>query len=318
MALDHFIPQVHLNNFCSSELSGKRIYAFRKTDGKTFEPDSKSVCRLEEGNTNDYLTEPRAIEDFLTTIEPNYNRAVNTLRKKEVDRDAVYVISGFIAYVASCSPAAMRLSASPIRSSLENAARLLDAQGVFGQPPASLGASSITELLDNKKVVVKVDKKYPQAIGISQIMERQQRFGNFSWEILINDNGGSPFFTSDYPVALEATPSPTMTYKIVPLSPDIAVRIVPDLDYKASEGNFDFSNFRYAINNPNKKDVASINKLIIRCAESIVFSCHNQNWVGRFVMKNSQYRTETSTIFLPSGDRQLQISRQIIRHNSDY
>ncbi len=43
MPLDHYIPQVHLKNFYSPVL-GDRMYATRKSDLKSFTPNSKSVC----------------------------------------------------------------------------------------------------------------------------------------------------------------------------------------------------------------------------------------------------------------------------------
>ena len=53
----------------------------------------------------------------------------------------------FAAYVASCAPAAVRIHAEPLKGTLEATARLLDAQGLFGRAPASLGNKSMTELL---------------------------------------------------------------------------------------------------------------------------------------------------------------------------
>jgi len=37
------------------------MYAMRKSDLKSFRSDSRSVCRIEDGSTNAYLTEERAI-----------------------------------------------------------------------------------------------------------------------------------------------------------------------------------------------------------------------------------------------------------------
>ena len=60
MPLDHYVSQVHLKNFHSPKL-GEMLYAMRKPDMKAFPCRTKDVCRIEEGSTNDYLTEPRAI-----------------------------------------------------------------------------------------------------------------------------------------------------------------------------------------------------------------------------------------------------------------
>ena len=49
------------------------MYAIRKTDLKAFTPSAEGVCTIRDGNTNAYLRENRAVEEFLETIEPNYN-----------------------------------------------------------------------------------------------------------------------------------------------------------------------------------------------------------------------------------------------------
>jgi hypothetical protein len=139
MALDHYVSQVHLKNFYSPAL-GERMYAGRKSDGKTFTPNAESVCRIEEGSTNAYLTKDRAIEDFLKGVEPKYNASVKKLSSGNIDAEAIYVVAGFTSYILTCSPTAMRLQAAPLTAMLESAARALDAAwGLPCPPPEALG-----------------------------------------------------------------------------------------------------------------------------------------------------------------------------------
>ena len=60
MPLDHYVSQVHLKNFNSPALD----------DLKRFRTKSQDVCRIEDGSTNAYLKENRAIEEFLKDVEP--------------------------------------------------------------------------------------------------------------------------------------------------------------------------------------------------------------------------------------------------------
>ena len=115
MPLDHYVSQVHLRQFYSPAL-GHRLYAIRKTDLRTFTSRSEDVCRIPEGSTNAYLRDPRAVEEFLKTIEPKYNAALDKLRTGAVDQECVYTIAGFVAYVVTCSPAGVRLQ--PVRCRL--------------------------------------------------------------------------------------------------------------------------------------------------------------------------------------------------------
>jgi Protein of unknown function (DUF4238) len=225
MALDHYVSQVHLGNF-SSPAAGGHLNAIRKSDLKRFPCQPRDVCRTEEGSTNRYLTEPRIIEEFLSGIEPKYNRSIDKLRRGEVDREAVYVIAGFAAYIASCSPAAMRINSGPLRASLEASINFLDKRGDLPRAPASLDGKTASELLAEGKIKHVIDEKYPQAIGIANVLHHVRSYGNSFWEILVNDESNSPFFTSDYPLAIEETANVLVLNRIVPLAPNVAIRIM--------------------------------------------------------------------------------------------
>ena len=82
-----------------------------------------------------------------------------------------------------------------LQKTVEAEAEILDRQGALPKAPASLGGKSLTELLAEGSVKVKVDPKYPQALGISTITHRASVFGNSHWEILLNE-GVTAFFTS--------------------------------------------------------------------------------------------------------------------------
>ena len=98
MPLDHYIPQVHLKNFYSPVL-GDRMYATRKSDLKSFTTKSKSVCVIDDGSTNAYLKEDRAIEEFLKTIEPKYNEALAKLNEGKIDEQCIYTC---LLYTSRC------------------------------------------------------------------------------------------------------------------------------------------------------------------------------------------------------------------------
>jgi hypothetical protein len=188
MPLYHYVSQVHLRQFYSPELGGKQMHGFRKRDGHIFPCSSKDVCRVQDGSTNEYLLNDRAIEEFLKTVEPNYNTAIAELRTGRPSRDTVHVIAGFAAYVASCSPAAMRLHAAPLRSTVEATGKILDDSGEIPRAREALGGKSYTELIESGIVKTTIDEKYPQALGISSIMERVNIWGNSAWDIIVNEH----------------------------------------------------------------------------------------------------------------------------------
>jgi hypothetical protein len=175
--LDHYVSQVYLRQFYAPALAG-RMYATKKSDLKSFCCDSKSVCRIEENSTNAYLVNVREVEDFLLEIEPKYTTSIAKLRYGKIDPECVAVIGGFAAYVSCCAPAAMRMHSAPLESLVASEAAILDRQGVLPRAPAVIGNKTLTELLADGTVRVNIDKKYPQAVGISTIRNVQH-----TWEI---------------------------------------------------------------------------------------------------------------------------------------
>jgi hypothetical protein len=317
MSLDHYVSQVHLRKFYSAAL-GNRMYAIRKTDLKAFTPDSRAVCRIKEGNTNAYLRKDRLIEEFLKTIEPNYNAALKKLISGQIDRECVYTIAGFVAYVVSCSPAGMRLQAGPLKAMVETTTAMMDARAEFPPSPACLGGRSLTELLRDGTVKVTIDPKYPQAIGIAAILRLTATFGNFKWEVLHNEFEDRPFFTSDFPVAIERTDDLRILNRIVPLAPNLALRIRPDLALDRDRLDLAFANFGFRSRSPGREELARLNRSIVRCAEETVFYRDDHAWVRPFISRNRHYRIEphTSNLPTPTGTLLVLTQKTVDRHSA--
>jgi len=311
MPLDHYIPQVHLRKFCSPAL-GNRMYATRKSDLKVFTPRPEDVCRIMNGSTNAFLFEDRAIEDFLKTIEPNYNVALDKLIAGEIDAKCIYTIAGFVASVISCSPAAMRLGSEHLKSTLETTATILEASGVLPPPPPELGDTTFCELLRDGAIEFAIDPKYPQAVGIRSIIDLTARFGNFKWEILYNDFEDSPLFTSDFPAAIEKTDDPRILNRIVPLAPNLALRIKPKLTLEKGQMNLTFSNFSYLSRKVSRKELIKLNCLIVRCAEDSVFYRDDYPWVQPFVARHRHYHIEPKAYRLKTPTGIIQVNTQIL------
>jgi len=276
------------------------MYAISKKDMKQFSPSSKDVCRIEDGSTNAYLREDRIVEEFLKTIEPKYNAAVEKLADNRIDRECVYTIAGFVACIQSCSPAGMRIHSTLLQAADEMGLFIADSKGLIPTPPPELGGMNLTEILKRGIVKVDVDPKFPQAIGIGSILKNVAMFGNFKWEILHNDFDDSAYFTSDYPIVVER--SGDVLNRIVPLSPNLAIRIRPDRQISREHADFTFKNFDYQNRRLKRKQVAQINRLIVRCAEEMVFFRDNHPWVFEFVSKNRKFRTEPRTDTTPHGN----------------
>lgn len=300
MALDHYVPQVHLRHFYAPAL-GERMYATRKSDLKAFTPNSKGVCAINDGSTNAFLRDDRALEEFLRSIEPKYGAAVQNLAAGKIDGETVYAIAGFAASVVACSPTAVRLGQSPLKSSVQATAVLLEQQGELPPPPAELGGKTLADLLASGKVIVEVDPKFPQALGIAGVMEHTLMFGNFRWEILHNEFDDSPFFTSDFPAAIEMSADPRVLHRLVPLSPRLAVRIMPNIQLERQKLDYSFQHFDFRTRRPSRQEVSAINRLVVQCAEETVISSHDAPWVQPFIAKHRDSWIAPRTMKVPTG-----------------
>lgn len=314
MPLDHYVPQVHLRKFYSPVL-GNRMFAIRKSDLKAFTSNSQAVCRIMDGSSNAYLREDRAIEDFLKTIEPHYTAALDKLVAGEIDHISIYTIAGFVAYVISCSPTGMRIASEPLKTIVETTTATMEVKGLLRPPPPQLADTTLTELLREGAINIRIDPKYPQAIGINSILKLTAIFGNCKWENLHNDFDDSPFFTSDFPAAIEKTDDLRILNRIVPLAPNLALRIKPNLTLDKSRLDFSFTDFGYRHRKVNRKELVELNSLIVRCAEDCVFYRDDHPWVRPFVSKNRHYHIEPYTYRLttPTGTQLFSTQRVIAR-----
>lgn len=311
MPLDHYVSQVHLRNFYSDGGKGPLV-GVKKDDLKLFRPWSDAVCRLPNGSTNSYLVEPRVIEAFLERIEPKYNAALEALRSRELDVGDIYTLAGFVAYVMSCSPAAMRMNSAPIAANLELAAKLLDAQGLLPPTPQEIGNTTFTQILDGGFAVFKVDSKYPQAIGISQINEHLFIIGNAKWEILLANAHDGRFFTSDFPIAFGPSYDSRVASKTVPLAPDIAIRIHPQLRDRGKAPDFSFPNFAAVFKRPDSEAIRKLNRAFVRAAETMVFYSAEPAWLLPFVKRNREYRSDATITVAPTPRGDMIVAHQAI------
>src|SRR5260370_26104955 len=188
MPLDHYVSQVHLRQFYSPALDGKQMHGVRKPDGHVFQCSWKDVCRVQDGSTNEYLLNDRAIEELLKTVEPNYNAAIAELRTGKPSRDTVYVIAGFAAYVTSCSPAAMRLHSGPLRSTVEATGKILAASGEIPRAPEALGGKTVTELVESGDIKETTAEKVPQDRGTPSIRQRVNSRASSACESIVHEH----------------------------------------------------------------------------------------------------------------------------------
>lgn len=282
MALDHYVSQVHLREFTNTET--KKLFAISKLDLREFTPSPKSVCAIRDGNTNEYLKEPRLIEHLLERVEPNYPYALNELRSRRCDDIVRETIAGFIAAVSICSPAFNRLCFDGTHKHLSDFAKHLDAKDSFPRFPENsderYSGKSISELLDGGLVKFDIDMNMPKAMATARLINVVRAFLNSHWDVLENHTKHK-FLTSDYPMVHIPTLSRHWSKKFVPLAPDIGIAVI-----SSKVGIWDGPIEVAHVEVSSHSRVADLNRYTVFSAEELVFSDMPTSFLRGFVKKH--------------------------------
>jgi hypothetical protein len=103
---------------------------------------------------------------------------------------------------------------------------------------------------------------------------------------------------------------PRILNRIIPLAPNLALRIRPDLSLGRGQADFSFRNFGFHTRRVSCQEVINLNCLIVRCAEDMVFYRDDHPWILPFIAKNRHYRIEPHTHELQTAEGTLLISTQ--------
>ena len=161
---------------------------------------------------------------------------------------------------------------------------------------------------------MEIDSNFPKAIGVSNFRSNLLAFGNFRWEILLNDWPDSRFLTSDFPLAVEETKDASLINRVLPLTPKLAIRIRPRLDLsKLDLGSDTFEHFRFRRVRLSHSEVREINQIIVRSAENMVFSSVGFSWVAKFVERNRRFRVQGIYDRIPHGTGFISLARTRVR-----
>jgi hypothetical protein len=98
----------------------------------------------------------------------------------------------------------------------------------------------------------------------------------------------------------------------VPLAPDLAIRIRPDIRLSGTKSDLTFAKFEATPRRLHRKEIHGLNVLIARCAEDLIFYRDHHPWTKDLVAKHRRCRVETVTQEVPHGSGKLIVSTQRI------
>jgi len=288
---DHYVAQTYLESFTSSK--GMLVPYYKTKNVIIGKPKSpKAVCFEIDGDTNKYFNDPRILDKYLPQFENSWKQNVEALREHYLDGMVKYQISGYVAFLRSCTPAAKRLGQERIRAAIQPTVQsVLEQQFKFHPPTGKEARQIVKMLIEQKQITTEIDRQFPHALGISQLLSIAARFLNGSWLIMINESD-RPFISSDNPaVAYYHSKDVTVAQVYIPIAPDIALLIAGDSDAKSIDAG--------VIRNPvSSKDCFAVpklhyidkfNELIIRAAEERVLHHSVDNELERKVRENAEW-----------------------------
>jgi hypothetical protein len=307
---DHYVAQTYLEAFTNSNGLLVPYYKGKNTIlGKPKSP--KAVCFEIDGDTNKYLDDHRILDKYLPQFENSWKQNIKALRDRYLDATVKYQISGYVAFLRSCTPTSKRLGQERIRANMQLTVQKFLEHSINVCPPKNKARDVIEMLIQQKQITTEIDRQFPHALGISQLLSISECLLKGSWLILINESE-RPFITSDNPaVAYYHSQNVTMAQVYIPLAPDIALMIAGDAIDTRDIINPSPSKDFFAV--PKLHYIDKFNELIIRAAEERVLHHSVDNKLEQKVRENAEWYMTIVVDNIPVERGTLVVTRELTR-----
>ena len=293
MSGDHYIPQGYLRQWLSPN-SDDRLIAVVKADLKEIYPKTEDVCRRKNHSTNEYLLEPRFIEEILKEFEPSLPTDINSLMLHGVKRGIQKRLSLFIAFLRLYTPAAMRVEAArAVRGAIigfhEN--QIGPAEHRIAEFVKENGKFyPIRYIRDDGSVWFSIDKakrREVQAHLVAQFDEYVSYNLGRHWQAVSVDCAGS-FLTSDNPIISMMSACGRYEGVFLPLAPKFGIWL--------SEKSYAEIDMPHAAMDPiaivDEDLIVKINEQTARFSESVVIQSGKGNTALEALMANKDFKMQ--------------------------
>jgi hypothetical protein len=295
MSNDHFVAQTYLRHFGDPKAKGI-LHAYRKTDGKEFPCWPKDVCAEWEGDLNDWFPDnPGMLGEFRKIFEPYWNPAVRTiLEGSSIDPSEKFALSGYIANLMVCTPAWRRIGQQLYRHSALTTLRfkneMLERRG---EPDLLLNEG--LQSIDNGGLEMTVDPGFIKAKLTQRLMNFACLIYNLDWLVVKNETEHL-FVTSDNPVAMDFAGPGTPMRRLLPITPRLCLsvkmereefkRLTPD-DMQRVIASPPKGRVYHA--HARAHGIRETNKLIVQCADELVFSSAEDSGIRDLTRKYAKF-----------------------------
>ena len=316
---DHYVAQTYLEAFTNA---GGMLVPYYK--GKSVVVGSpkppKAVCFEIDGDANRYFNNPRILDKYLPQFENPWKQNVAALRGRQFDGMIKFQISGYLAFLRTCTPTAKRLNQEATQAALQPMAQRGLERHFRARPPADKETKGIIEkLIREKQIAFEVDRQFPHAVCISRLHYLAAQFVYGTWLVMINESD-HPFLTSDNPaVAYYHNRNVTRANIYVPIAPDVALMITPDpdrnkvIDLSVIDDSISPADHFRA---PKTGFIDTLNDLIIRAAEDRILHSSIDRNIEQRVREDADWRMAIVVDNIPSERGTIAITRQLPRRRT--
>jgi hypothetical protein len=310
MPQDHYVAQTYLKAFADpvtvkDPKKGGKIHAYSKRDLKHFTPLSIAICKTLDWDLNPkYLSPPDLLGQWLKIFEPHWAGAVGRLeRDHHLSPADKCVISGYWAYLSTCTPTWQRVTARIQQSDLDGVQLQKFIAHVEAHPEQYPKAEAYLPLVKDGSLVAEIDKDYPKAIVTKQLAEHQRLLYHQEWNIIQNGTD-ELFLTSDNPSCFDYLYGTQFhPARYLPLTPRLALWAniemgeVPPIDGNTLPAR------KSAGRKATVKFVRDMNVLVIQSAENLILSSQHKAYIPDCVKKYRDWRVfKADPIRIPDAD----------------
>lgn len=302
MPKDHYIAETYLKHFVGQD---RLLHAYRKSDGKSFPCRPNDICRELDGDVvRDFLSDPTLLGQYRKIFEPAWNPAVADLQTGRLSPAAKMAIAGYWGNLLVFTPARLRVDVKSHNHAATHQLRATDAlKTQAGKPDAKL--KEMLEAFDTGMYRIDTEPNATRAMRVRHVMEVAWALYNSHW-IVIKNNTGTDFLTSDNPVAFD-DPGPwrggqSSLPRYLPITPSLCLycdteeRPQTDPDFsQPPKGMIRLATIAL-------RGVRRINRAVAQCAEDLVISSRKHSSVEALARKYAQYGIDVEFIEIRRPD----------------
>lgn len=292
MTKDHYVAQTYLKRF--SNQNGM-LHAYSKSDGKTFPCWPADVCHEWDGDSNPILTHPSLLGDFRKIWERHWTPSVENLLSNSISSKDKLAISGYMANLMTCTPTWQRVSQKIYE---QQSMGTLSFSKRMGEKYGTMENELIDGLtmLEKGELKLKFDSNYIKTFAIRSLFDMALQTYNQDWEIISN-NTNHLFVTSDNPVAIDYFGPGSRLTRFLPITPHLCLCVKYNQILRFDPEDF-LPNLKLAPRGKIQRTECStqgikhINRLVIQCAENLIFSSEELPIISTLAAKYAKHRVD--------------------------